>query len=118
MPELKSVLNARIEICLICQTVDEYSEQMHDLSRKFFHELLRHHRFTKAFRLAVDLNDYDLFMDIHHAANRLRRKRQNDTDTTPDDVEDAEIDGLADLAQAALIKVRAYSDNASICYLR
>jgi hypothetical protein len=37
------------------QIVDEFSEQMHDLSRKFFHELLRHHRFTKAFRLAVDL---------------------------------------------------------------
>ena len=83
--------------------MDEFSEQMHDLSRKFFHELLRHHRFTKAFRLAVDLNDYDLFMDIHHAANRLREKRQKEI--VIEHVDDAGLDGLADLAQAALIKV-------------
>ena len=90
------------------QTVDEYSEQMHDLSRKFFHELLRHHRFTKAFRLAVDLNDYDLFMDIHHAANRLRRKRQNVADVDSNVIDETGDDGLADLAQAALIKVKPY----------
>ncbi len=54
-------------------------------------------------RLAVDLNDYDLFMDIHHAANRLKEKRQTVPNTGKND---AGIDGLNDLAQAALIKVR------------
>ena len=43
----------------------------------------------KGFQLAVDINDYDLFMDIHHAA--VRRN-------------------VPDLAHAALIKARtAYS---------
>ena len=89
---------------------------MHDLSRKFFHELLRHHRFTKAFRLAVDLNDYDLFMDIHHAANRLRRKRQNVADAVADAIDETSDDGLADLAQAALIKVAAQSSKILLDY--
>ena len=52
-------------------------------------------------------------MDIHHAANRLRQKRQKEidatreslNDATREDLDDAGIDGLADLAQAALIKV-------------
>lgn len=57
------------------------------------------------FRLAVDLNDYDLFMDIHHAANRLKERRQTVPNTGKND---AGIDGLNDLAQAALIKVSAY----------
>ena len=49
------------------------------------------------------------FMDIHHAANRLRQKRQNEIDATREGLDDAGIDGLADLAQAALIKVRFHS---------
>ncbi len=48
--------------------LDEYSEQVRDLSRRFFHLLLRGGRLSKAFRLAVDVNDYDLFMDLCHAA--------------------------------------------------
>ena len=48
-------------------------------------------------------------MDIHHAANRLRQKRQREmveTQTSNVAMDDAGIDGLADLAQAALIKVK------------
>ncbi len=42
---------------------------MRDLSRRFFHLLLRRGRLRKAFRLAEDLaEDYDLFMDLCHAA--------------------------------------------------
>ena len=40
---------------------------------------------TKAFKLAVDINDYDLFMDIHHYASRY---------------------SMPDLADAALIKAQ------------
>ncbi len=66
------------------QVLDLYSGQIHDLSRKFFHHLLRHNRLAKAFQLAIDVNDYDLFMDIYHAADRQ---------------------GFRDLADAAVIKV-------------
>ena len=65
--------------------MDEFAEPVHDLSRRFFHHLVRHRQIVKAFQLAVDINDYDLFMDLHHAAKRLG--------------------GLDDLAEAAYIKV-------------
>ena len=47
-------------------------------------------------------------MDIHHAANRLRQKRQREIEMNRQGAEDedAGLDGLADLAQAALIKVK------------
>lgn len=58
-----------IPIRPISQTVqDEYGEEVRDLTRRFFHHLLRHRLFEKAFRLAIDLNDHDLFMDIHFYA--------------------------------------------------
>ena len=47
---------------------------------------MRHHQLVKGFQLAVDINDYDLYLDIHHAA--VRRN-------------------VPDLAHAALIKARA-----------
>ena len=56
------------------------------LCRRFFHYLVRHHQLVKGFQLAVDINDYDLYLDIHHAA--VRRN-------------------VPDLAHAALIKARA-----------
>ena len=46
--------------------------------------MVRHHQLVKGFQLAVDINDYDLFLDIHHAA--VRRN-------------------VPDLAHSALIKV-------------
>uniref|UniRef100_A0A671TYC8 WD repeat containing planar cell polarity effector n=1 Tax=Sparus aurata TaxID=8175 RepID=A0A671TYC8_SPAAU len=40
----------------------EYREPISKYARRFFHHLLRHQRFEKAFLLAVDLEDRDLFM--------------------------------------------------------
>lgn len=37
------------------------------LTNIFFY-IVRHRLFEKAFRLAIDLNDHDLFMDIHYYA--------------------------------------------------
>ena len=51
-----------------------------------FFRLLRHGQVGKAFKLAVDINDYDLFMDIHHYAKRK---------------------SMQDLADAALIKAQS-----------
>lgn len=75
------------------ETIDEFSEQIHDITRKFFHKLIRHGQVTKAFKLAVDVNDYDLFIDIHHYSMR------ND---------------LPDLADAAMVKARAIFNNTDV----
>ncbi|KYN02744.1 WD repeat-containing protein C2orf86 like protein [Cyphomyrmex costatus] len=61
-----------IPIKPISQTVEEeYGDEVRDLTRRFFHHLLRYKMFEKAFRLAIDLNDHDLFMDIHFYAALL-----------------------------------------------
>ncbi|GAB1868382.1 WD repeat-containing protein LOC51057-like protein [Camponotus japonicus] len=53
----------------ISQAVEEeYGDEVRDLTRRFFYHLLRYRMFEKAFRLAIDLNDHDLFMDIHFYA--------------------------------------------------
>ncbi|KAJ8673486.1 hypothetical protein QAD02_004748 [Eretmocerus hayati] len=52
--------------------IDEYGDEVRDLTRRFFHHLLRYKLFEKAFRLAIDLNDHDLFMDIHFYAVVLK----------------------------------------------
>lgn len=46
--------------------LDEVADSVHDLSRRFFHHLLRYQICDKAFSLAIDLDDYDLFMDLHN----------------------------------------------------
>ncbi|XP_024152661.1 WD repeat-containing and planar cell polarity effector protein fritz homolog isoform X3 [Oryzias melastigma] len=46
----------------------EYQEPVSTYARRFFHHLLRHQRFEKAFLLAVDLQDSSLFMDLHYVA--------------------------------------------------
>ncbi|XP_032668445.1 WD repeat-containing and planar cell polarity effector protein fritz [Odontomachus brunneus] len=56
----------------ISQAVEEeYGNEVRDLTRRYFHRLLRCRMFEKAFRLAIDLNDHDLFMDIHFSAVAL-----------------------------------------------
>ncbi|XP_071761425.2 WD repeat-containing and planar cell polarity effector protein fritz homolog [Centroberyx gerrardi] len=47
----------------------EYREPISKYARRFFHHLLRHQRFEKAFLLAVDIEDRDLFMDLHYVAS-------------------------------------------------
>ncbi|KAF7220474.1 transcript variant X1 [Nothobranchius furzeri] len=46
----------------------EYREPVSKYARRFFHHLLSHQRFEKAFLLAVDLKARDLFMDLHYVA--------------------------------------------------
>ncbi|KAM9804257.1 WD repeat-containing and planar cell polarity effector protein fritz homolog [Neosynchiropus ocellatus] len=46
----------------------EYREPISKYARRFFHHLLRHQRFEKAFLLALDLESRDLFMDLHYVA--------------------------------------------------
>ncbi|KAM4607787.1 WD repeat-containing and planar cell polarity effector protein fritz homolog [Polymixia lowei] len=50
-------------------TVLEYREPISKYARRFFHHLLRHQCFEKAFLLAVDVGARDLFMDLHYVAH-------------------------------------------------
>ncbi|KAG8584115.1 hypothetical protein GDO81_008689 [Engystomops pustulosus] len=69
---------AQLEACLgtfyspSCPLLDtiimEYRDPISRYARRFFHHLLRHQRFEKAFLLAVDIGARDLFMDIHYLA--------------------------------------------------
>lgn len=52
----------------------EFGEQVKDLTRKFFHLLVRYRMFEKAFCLAIDVNDYDLFMDLYYCAHVLHNE--------------------------------------------
>ncbi|RVE46152.1 hypothetical protein evm_009226 [Chilo suppressalis] len=48
----------------------KYAPPIHDLTRKFYHHLLRRGRIEKALSLAVDLRAWDLFVDARWAASR------------------------------------------------
>lgn len=70
-------------------TVLEYRDPISRYARRFFHHLLRHQRFEKAFLLAVDIGAHDLFMDIHYfaldngelALAEVAKKKANNIDT-------------------------------------
>ncbi len=49
---------------------------MRALSRRSFHLRLRRGHPAKSFRLAVDVHDYDLFMDLCHAARAKGNKER------------------------------------------
>ncbi|KAM9316817.1 WD repeat-containing and planar cell polarity effector protein fritz homolog [Gastrophryne carolinensis] len=69
---------AQLEVCLgtfyslgrplMDAVILEYRDPISRYARRFFHHLLRHQRFEKAFLLAVDIGARDLFMDIHYLA--------------------------------------------------
>lgn len=50
------------------ETKTEFEDQVKDIARKFFQYLLRHKSFEKAFTLAIDIDDEDLFMDLSNCA--------------------------------------------------
>ncbi|XP_069811387.1 WD repeat-containing and planar cell polarity effector protein fritz homolog isoform X2 [Dendropsophus ebraccatus] len=76
--KLSPETEAQLEACLgtfyspACPLLDtiimEYRDPISRYARRFFHHLLRHQRFEKAFLLAVDIGARDLFMDIHYLA--------------------------------------------------
>lgn len=48
------------------ETVTEFGDQIKDLTRKFFQYLLKNKSYEKAFNLAIDIDDEDLFMDLRN----------------------------------------------------
>ncbi|XP_055837972.1 WD repeat-containing and planar cell polarity effector protein fritz [Episyrphus balteatus] len=49
------------------ETKDEFSDQVYDIKRRFFFFLLRNNLYAESFDVAMDIEDYDLFMDLFHA---------------------------------------------------
>jgi hypothetical protein len=47
---------------LCSETENEFGDNVDDITRRFFHYLIRYKSFEKAFSLAIDINDADLFM--------------------------------------------------------
>ncbi|XP_049531237.1 WD repeat-containing and planar cell polarity effector protein fritz [Anopheles darlingi] len=68
---------------LCYETEHEFGDQVNDITLKFFHHLLRNKSYNKAFSLAIDINDADLFLKLH---------------------DKAKVDGDAELAREALRK--------------
>ncbi|XP_040157925.1 WD repeat-containing and planar cell polarity effector protein fritz isoform X2 [Anopheles arabiensis] len=69
---------------LCYETELEFGDQVNDITLKFFHYLLRNRSYNKAFSLAIDINDADLFLKLH---------------------DKAKVDGDVELAREALRKV-------------
>lgn len=77
------------------ETQAEFDEQVKDITRKFFQYLVRYKSYEKAFTLALDIEDDDLFMDLYNCA------REN---------------GYPDLANDAYVRAReilTYQDSSS-----
>ena len=53
---------------------NEFGNQIHDLTRRFFHNLLRHKLYEKAYCLAIDLGNSDLFIDLYHCAKLIENE--------------------------------------------
>uniref|UniRef100_A0A182SX86 WD repeat-containing and planar cell polarity effector protein fritz n=1 Tax=Anopheles maculatus TaxID=74869 RepID=A0A182SX86_9DIPT len=53
---------------LCYETELEFGDQVNDITLKFFHYLLRNKSYNKAFSLAIDINDADLFLKLHDKA--------------------------------------------------
>lgn len=53
---------------LFPETQSEFGEQVKDITRKFFLYLVRYKSYEKAFSLAIDIDDEDLFMDLTNCA--------------------------------------------------
>lgn len=55
-------------------TENEFGDQVHNLTRRFFFLLLRYQSYEKAYLLAIDLNDPDLFVHLYRCAKMINDK--------------------------------------------
>lgn len=74
------------------ETEIEFGDQVRDITRKFFQYLLRYKSYEKAFNLAIDIKDEDLFMDLSNCAK---------------------MDGQLDLAEDAFRKAEEIFDGSN-----
>ncbi|XP_056623957.1 WD repeat-containing and planar cell polarity effector protein fritz homolog isoform X1 [Triplophysa dalaica] len=94
----------------------EYRDPISRYARRFFHHLLRHQRFEKAFLLAVDIGARDLFMDLHYVAEdkgelvlaAVAKKKANEIDAEAQT--SAPDDGLSTSSGVKLLPARSEKD--------
>lgn len=65
----KALGSFHVPVKPLCEETElEFGEQVRDITRKFFQYLLRYKSYEKAFNLAIDISDEDLFMDLYNCA--------------------------------------------------
>lgn len=65
----KALGSFHVPVKRLCdETETEFGDQVRDITRKFFQYLLRYKSYEKAFSLAIDIYDEDLFMDLYNCA--------------------------------------------------
>lgn len=65
----RALASFHVPVKKLCfETENEFGDNVDDITRKFFHYLIRYKEFSKAFCLAIDINDADLFMILHKCA--------------------------------------------------
>lgn len=65
----KALGSFHVPVKPLCEETEmEFGDQVRDITRKFFQYLLRYRSYEKAFNLAIDINDEDLFMDLYNCA--------------------------------------------------
>lgn len=65
----KALGSFHVPVKKLCDETElEFGDQVRDITRKYFQYLLRYKSYEKAFSLAIDINDEDLFMDLHNCA--------------------------------------------------
>lgn len=65
----KALGSFHVPVKPLCEETEiEFGDAVRDITRKFFQYLLRYESYEKAFNLAIDIKDEDLFMDLHNCA--------------------------------------------------
>lgn len=65
----KALGSFHVPVKPLCEeTESEFGDQVRDITRKFFFYLMRYKSYEKAFNLAIDIDDVDLFMDLYNCA--------------------------------------------------
>lgn len=65
----KALGSFHVPVKKLCDETElEFGDQVRDITRKFFQYLLRYKSYEKAFSLAIDICDEDLFMDLYNCA--------------------------------------------------
>lgn len=65
----KALGSFHVPVKPLCEETEiEFGDQVRDITRKFFQYLLRYKSYEKAFNLAIDIKDEDLFMDLSNCA--------------------------------------------------
>lgn len=83
----KALGSFHVPVKALCdETVEEFGDQVDDITRRFFHYMMRNGSFEKAFSLAIDINDADLFMDLYRVVTQHDR-----TDLAKDALKRAEV---------------------------